>query len=229
MSGDEIFGDVMSASLMSASPASLERVAEQGPVALHWYDLTCPFCYLGQARNHLLQQRGLTVIELPFQAHAEIPPEGIHVGPRNGAMYRQIERNAAALGLPLNWPPRLPNSGLALGAAEWVRRHQPDAFNAVQARLFRAHFADGLNIGDIETVLTCAGEFVKDVATLRAALTSGEARSYVTEGQRLGDRFDVRGTPSWRIAGQMISGFVAEGEFERMASRALPQPTAKAS
>jgi predicted DsbA family dithiol-disulfide isomerase len=144
-------------------------------------------------------------------------------------MYRQIERNAAALGLPLNWPPRLPNSGTALAAAEWVRRHQPDAFTAVQARLFRAHFADGLNIGDVETVLTCASEFVTDTERLRTALTSGEARAYVLEGQQLGDRFDVRGTPSWRIAGQMISGYVAESEFEALAARAVPQPTAKAS
>lgn len=219
----------MSESLVSAPPARLEHVADEGPVALHWYDLTCPFCYLGQARTHLLQQRGLTVIELPFQAHSDIPPEGITVGPRQGPMYQQIERNAAALGLPLNWPPRLPNSGIALGAAEWVRRNQPDAFSAVQARLFRAHFADGLNIGDIETVLSSASEFVTDPDSLRAALTSGEARAYVLEGQQLGEDFGVRGTPSWRIAGQMISGYVAESEFERVAARAITQPTAKAS
>ncbi len=170
-----------------------------------------------------------TVIELPFQAHAEIPPEGIYVGPRQGAMYQQIERNAAALGLPLNWPLRLPNSRIALAAAEWTRRHQPDAFSAVQARLFRAHFADGLNIGDAETVVTCAREFVTDIEGLRAALSGSEARTLVHEGQQLGEQFDVRGTPSWRIAGQMISGFVAASEFERLSARALTQPTAKAS
>ncbi|WP_424630166.1 DsbA family oxidoreductase [Bradyrhizobium sp. SYSU BS000235] len=219
----------MSGSLVSAPPVSLQHVADEGPVALHWYDLTCPFCYLGQARTHLLQQRGLTVIELPFQAHAEIPAGGINVGPRQGPMYQQIERNAAALGLPLNWPPRLPNSGIALAAAEWVRRHQPDAFAAVQTRLFRAHFADGLDIGDLETVLKCTSEFVTDLDNLRAALTSGEARVGVYEGQRLGEDFGVRGTPSWRIAGQMISGYITESEFERVAARALPQPTAKAS
>lgn len=220
----------MSGSLISAPPASLQHVADEGPVTLHWYDLTCPFCYLGQARTHLLQQRGLTVIELPFQAHSEIPPEGILVGPRQGAMYQQIERNAAALGLPLNWPPRLPNSGTALAAAEWVRRHQPDAFSAVQGKLFRAHFADGLNIGDIKTVLKCASEFVMDIARLRTALTNSEARKSIDEGQQLGEYFDVRGTPSWRIAGQMISGYIAESEFQRIAARALSQPAhAKAS
>ncbi|MEH2513103.1 putative DsbA family dithiol-disulfide isomerase [Nitrobacteraceae bacterium AZCC 1564] len=220
----------MSESLVSAPPAGLQHVADDGPVALHWYDLTCPFCYLGQARTHLLQQRGLTVIELPFQAHPEIPTEGIYVGPRQGAMYQQIERNAAALGLPLNWPPRLPNSSTALAAAEWVRRHQPRAFASVQAKLFRAHFADGLNIGDVETVLTCASEFVTNIEGLRAALTSGEARASIDEGQQLGQHFGVRGTPSWRIAGQMISGFVAESAFETLAARALSQPTpAKAS
>lgn len=215
--------------LMSAAPANLQHVADEGPVALHWYDLTCPFCYLGQARNHLLQRRGLTVIELPFQAHPEIPTEGLYVGPRQGPMYQQIERNAAALGLPLNWPPRLPNSGTALAATEWVRRNQPDAFSAVQARLFRAHFADGLNIGDAETVLTCVNEFLTDVGSLRVALANGEARKWIDESQQLGEQFNVRGTPSWRIAGEMISGYIAESEFVRAAARAFAQPTAKAS
>lgn len=229
MSGSEIFGGIMSGLLVSAPAASLEHVADHGPVALHWYDLTCPFCYLGQSRTHLLRQRGLTVIELPFQAHAEIPPEGLHVGPRNGAMYRQIERDAAALGLPLKWPPRLPNSGTALAAAEWTRQHQPEAFAAVQARLFRAHFADGLNIGDLETVLTCAGEFVTSIESLRAGLTSGEARGDALEAQALGEQFDVRGTPSWRIDGEMINGYVAESAFVSLAARAVSRPIAKAS
>jgi predicted DsbA family dithiol-disulfide isomerase len=216
---------MMPAPVASAPPAKLEHIADHGPVALHWYDLTCPFCYLGQARTHLLQQRGLTVIELPFQAHPEIPQEGIYVGPRQGAMYQQIERNAATLGLPLNWPPRLPNSRTALAAAEWVRRRLPDAFAAAQARLFRAHFADGLNIGDTETVLQCATGLVSDVERLRKALASGEPLAWVDESQQLGRRFGVAGTPAWRIAGRMISGFVAEGEFESLAALALSQET----
>lgn len=216
--------------LLSAPSASLERVADSGPVALHWYDLTCPFCYLGQVRNELLQARGLTVIELPFQAHPEIPPEGVHVGPRRGPMYTEIGRAAAAAKLPLKWPQRLPNSRIALAAAEWVRRRRPRMFAPVQTRLFRAHFAEEQDIGASETVLSDVAEIIGDVESLRAALVSGEPFDWVSESEHLGSRFGIAGTPGWRIAGQMIYGVLAEAEFERLAALAgAPQGRARAS
>jgi predicted DsbA family dithiol-disulfide isomerase len=95
---------------------------------LTWYDFLCPFCYVGQHRTAILLGYGLRVVELPFQAHPDIPPGGIQAGPRTGPMYAMLEREAREAGLPLNWPPRLPNTRQALAAAEWTRRHQPRAF-----------------------------------------------------------------------------------------------------
>src|SRR4051812_8608196 len=86
-------------------------------LVLHWYDFLCPYCYIGQRRNDLLERNGLTVIQLPFQAHPEIPPGGVAVGPRLGETYERITREANELGLPLIWPPRLPNTRIALEAA----------------------------------------------------------------------------------------------------------------
>ena len=206
--------------LRSAPPARLAHVADAGLTGLHWYDLTCPFCYLGQVRTQLLKQRGLTVIELPFQAHPDIPTEGIHVGPRRGPMYLSIERTASSSGLALKWPPRLPNSRIALAAAEWVRRQRPESFSAVQARLFRAHFADGLDIGAIETVLACVAEVMGQVDRLRDALAGTELFDWIEQAESLGRRFGVAGTPSWRIAGRMINGFLPSDEFERVAGLA---------
>jgi hypothetical protein len=37
----------------------------------------------------------------------------------------------------------LPDTGLALGTAEWVRRHQPRAFPQFHKSLFEAHFVLG--------------------------------------------------------------------------------------
>jgi predicted DsbA family dithiol-disulfide isomerase len=95
--------------LLSASAESLEHAADRGPVALHWYDLTCPFCYLGQARTRLLKEHGLTVVELPFQAHPDTSPEGTFLGQRQGSMYARIEQAAAEIGLAGRRPddPRL--------------------------------------------------------------------------------------------------------------------------
>jgi len=41
---------------------------------LTWYDFLCPFCYVGQHRTAILVRHGLGVVELPFQAHPDIPP-----------------------------------------------------------------------------------------------------------------------------------------------------------
>ncbi|MDL2403885.1 DsbA family oxidoreductase [Rhizobium mayense] len=202
--------------ILSATPEVLVRAAADGSLAVHWYDLTCPFCYLGQARTRFLQERGLKVAELPFQAHPDIPAAGIHIGPRSGPMYAKIESDAAAIGLPLNWPPRLPNSRIALAAAEWVRRNKIQSFERVQARLFRAHFADGLDIGNLEVVLRCVVDILDDTEPLRNSLAGGEALEWVNEGEHLGHQMGVAATPSWLIAGKMISGFVPENEFERL-------------
>ena len=59
-------------------------------------------------------------------------------------MYRALEREAASAGLPLNWPPRLPDTRTALSAAEWARRHAPAASDEFNRALFAAHFDDRL-------------------------------------------------------------------------------------
>ena len=85
---------------------------------LHWYDLMCPFCYVGQQRNTIFAAHGFDVVELPFQAHPEIPPGGRPAGERSDALVARIGAEAQASGLPLAWPARLPNSRMALAAAE---------------------------------------------------------------------------------------------------------------
>ena len=120
---------------MSASPAELKMVGAR--TVLHWYDFICPFCYVDQQRNTILLRRGLDVVELPFQAHPEIPAGGIAVGPRDGPMYAMLEREAKAAGLPLRWPRRLPNTRSALAAAEWTRRFQPRALSSTPSSPLR--------------------------------------------------------------------------------------------
>jgi|GEM_PF-763008 len=198
----------------SAGPSLLAATAATGSIVLHWYDLTCPFCYLGQVRTQFLQDHGLTVVELPFQAHPDVPREGIHIGQRVGPMYARIESDAAAQVLPLNWPPRLPNSRLALAAAEWVRRKEASSFERVQPRLFRAHFADGLDIGNLDTVLDCVGEFVEERAKLQESLANAEAFGWLGESEHLGHQIGVAATPTWWAHGKTIQGFAPESDFE---------------
>ena len=139
---------------------------------LHWYDFVSPFCYIGQSRTAILVKAGLEVISLPFQAHPDIPAGGLLAGPRRGPRYSMLEQEAAAAGMALHWPARIPNSRKALAAAEWVRRNQLSAFAKVQQQLFEAHFALGEDIDDQAVIDRHVTNASVDLGALHSALAA---------------------------------------------------------
>lgn len=58
----------------------------------HWFDFTCPYCYLAQDRNRILGEHGITVLEHGLQIHPEIGPGGTPAGPRVGPQYEFLAR-----------------------------------------------------------------------------------------------------------------------------------------
>ncbi len=184
---------------------------------LEWYDFICPFCYVGQQRNTILVQNGFQVIELPFQAHPDIPPEGILAGPRTGPMYAMLESEAREAGLQLKWPQHLPNTRRALATAEWVRRHQPQLFPQLYKDFFNAHFVLGEDLGNSAVIDRYASELGINLTALHAALADCSAAEAVSEAEMLGLKYGVQGTPAWLLNGQLITGLRPAAEFERLA------------
>jgi predicted DsbA family dithiol-disulfide isomerase len=184
---------------------------------LHWYGFLCPFCYVGQHRTAILVRHGLHVVELPFQAHPDIPLGGIPAGPRDGPMYAMLEREAEEAGLPLRWPPRLPNTRRALAAAEWARRHQPRGFPEFHKQLFDAHFVLGEDLEDPAVIDRHASESGIDLADLQAALADDSAAAAVIETEMIGRKHGVQGTPAWLVGERLIAGLRPAAEFERLA------------
>lgn len=189
--------------------------------ASSWYDFICPFCYVGQSRTAILVRRGVNVTELPFQAHPDIPPGGIQAGPRSGPMYMRLEREADAAGLPLKWPARIPNSRVALAAAEWARRHQPPAFPHLQQGLFNAHFVLGEDLEDMAVIDRHAGRAGVDLEALHAAIADGSATAAVRDAEMIGQKAGVHGTPAWLLGEELISGLLPATEFEQLADRVM--------
>jgi predicted DsbA family dithiol-disulfide isomerase len=196
------------------------HVDEDPGRVLHWYDYLCPFCYVGQHRTAILVSHGLRVIELPFQAHPDIPDGGIPAGPRNGPMYAMLEREAREAGLPLRWPSHLPNTRLALAAAEWARRHEPQTFPRLHNGLFEAHFVLGENLEDPAVIDRHAKRSGIDLGPLHVALADGTAERAVTEAETVGREYGVQGTPAWLVGQRLIIGLQSAAEFERAAARA---------
>ena len=186
-------------------------------VVQHWYDFLCPFCYVGQSRTDVLVRRGFQVVELPFQAHPDIPPGGVDVEPRRGEMYERLEQEARDAGLPLVWPAHLPDTRLALAAAEWTRLHAPAAAAGLNRSLFEAHFALGEDIGDIAVIDRHATRQGVDIEAFYAALADGSAMAAVERAQAMGYEIGVHGTPAWLVAGRLVSGLRSIAYFEDLA------------
>jgi predicted DsbA family dithiol-disulfide isomerase len=194
----------------------LTDVTNEAHNVLHWYDFLCPFCYVGQQRNSIFEEHGFNVVDVPFQAHPDIPLGGRSAGVRRGAMYARIEEEARLAGLPLFWPDRLPNTRMALAAAEWTRRHARQSFPAFKKALFAAHFALGENLGDRQVIGRHANEARVDVVAMHAALDSGAAYALVDQSEALARTLGVRGTPAWFIAGHLIPGLYPREQFEQL-------------
>ena len=200
---------------------SYRRMQDHLRTVLHWYDFVCPFCYVAQQRNAIFTRHGLRVVELPFQIHPDIPPGGIPMGPRSGPVYEMLEREAKEAGLLLHWPKRLPNTRLALAAAEWTRRHQPHAFPQLHKELFAAHFVLGEDLEESAAIDRHASESGIDLAALHAALGDGSAEAAVTEAEMVGRKYGVQGTPAWLLDQRLIMGLRPPEELERLAENSM--------
>ena len=200
--------------LQSVNQQTLNIPANQ---VIHWYDFICPFCYVAQGRNRWLRRRSIGLVELPYQAHPEVPHGGLPMGKRQGPMYERLEQEARLVDLPLQWPSRLPNSRQALFGAEWIRRHEPSKFEQFQRAVFAAHFALGKDINDPSVIDRYAKAQDVDTEGLRKAIVSGEASRAVSECESFGHLSGIRGTPAWLIQGQLIEGLQPLPIFERAA------------
>ncbi|MEH2487484.1 DsbA family oxidoreductase [Bradyrhizobium sp. AZCC 2230] len=168
---------------------------------VHWFDFICPFCYITQDWDALIFARGIDVVSLALRAHPEIPPARVHVGPRHGPTYRNIEARARAADLALNWPSRLPSSGSALDAAEWVRRNRPTISRDFNTALFEAHFVLNEDVGDKATILRKAKQLGLDTAALDACLEDGSAAGWLRESEAMAYEYGVR------LHGSIAAGF----------------------
>jgi predicted DsbA family dithiol-disulfide isomerase len=175
----------------------------------------------------LLRALGVTVTPLPFELHPRIPPEGRSLKDRWGAryaeadvMYRRIEDECAAVGLPFRRPEWIPNTRRALETAECVRLRFPAAFDALDRSLFAAHFVEGRNIGDADVLDELVGSAGADAAAVRAAVDAGELHAAVSVSMEQAMDADVTGTPAWLLDGRLlIPGVMPRELFERAVRR----------
>jgi len=160
---------------------------------------------------------GVGVTPLPFELHPEIPKEG---RPANPSRYGRFVELSAEAGLPFTAPERVANTRRALASAELVRQQWPDAFVALDRSLFRAYWAEGIDIGDPDEVDALVGAAGADAAAVRQAVEGGLVDEALDASRARAIEIGVTGTPAWLIDGRfLVPGYQAPDLFERVVER----------
>lgn len=140
--------------------------------------------------------------------------------------YLRHRRAARELtGLPFDLPrvgdPYPPSSLPALEAAEWVRHHHPERFDAFDLALYEAFFRETRNIGSPEVLVRIAEEAGVPADGLPEALRMHGMRDEVWAGYREALDCGVQSIPTVIIGRHTISGAVPYAEYAAAARETL--------
>lgn len=185
-----------------------------------WSDVSCPWCYIGHHRleEAIAAEPSGTVEIRPraFELHPEIPPDGMAIEeyyPRHfesvEAMRADLGRvvsTAADAGLEIRFD-RLKHAPNTRAAHRLVAVASRDGHGAAALlALFRGHFRDGANVGDLgeATALVAAAVPELDAGVLRRALDAGEGEREVAAEEGLAGRMGITGVPFF-VAGRAVA------------------------
>jgi predicted DsbA family dithiol-disulfide isomerase len=144
------------------------------------------------------------VVHCAFELHPGVPPEGQAIpwpAERVAAAHARFEPVAAAEGLVYRARSHWYNSVPAHEAALWADEHGDG--EEFRRRLYRAYFADLLNIGSPEVLTQLANDLGLPPDGLRDALDQGRYRDKVAEQFDYAREVGVTGVPAY-VAGKYL-------------------------
>jgi len=173
-------------------------------------DVVCPWCIIGYRQlGKALAETGsrVKIHWHPFELNPEMPPEGQNLAEHLSGKYgttpeqsQQVRQQLATLGADLgfdfnfNDDARMVNTFLAHQLIEWAgeQGRQSD----MKLALFKAHFSDGRNVSDLDTLVDIAVETGFDGAAARTALSGGQMAGNVRAMQKFWTDNGVHGVPA---------------------------------
>jgi predicted DsbA family dithiol-disulfide isomerase len=201
-------------------------------------DVVCPWCRLGWARlNSALASRPelpAQVVWRPFQLQFDIPDEGLPYAAFMAGLFPDAERRrqmdqrliemGAAEGVDFRFD-RIgvrPNTNAAHRAIRWAGL----AGGALAEAIMGAHFTEGRNIGDPDTLAAIVAETGLDLGDVAARLRSGEDRQAVDQDCVAASRAGIAGVPFMIFAGRTaLSGAESPERILHAIDKALePDP-----
>jgi predicted DsbA family dithiol-disulfide isomerase len=190
-------------------------------------DVICPWCFIGKRRlERALKLRPDLAVDIawrPFQLNPDMPRDGMdrkaYLAAKFGsaAPAERIYANVAAAGLSVDIPfafdriRRTPNTRDAHRLVRLAGR-EGRAGAAVEA-LFRSHFIDARDIGDVAVLAEIGGEVGLDREETRRWLASPAAVEEVLAEDRGARRLGINAVPCFVFAGQYAVSGAQDPEF----------------
>lgn len=154
----------------------------------------------------LERRYGAEVIWLPYDLHPEYPPEGIpreRLEDRYGKGFSEhVRRAIEGAGFDHRPPPRVPRSIRSLELAELAR--DEGRYEEVHARLFRAYWSEGRDIGDTEVLTAVAADAGLDPDKAGEVLEQGAFAERVGDSTEAAHRIGVNALPAWLVDGKHL-------------------------
>lgn len=202
-------------------------------------DIVCPWCYIGKTHlDRALESRADHPFRIewhPFQLNPDMPREGVgHVeylagkfGGRERAlsMMQNVAKAAKDAGaeMEIDKVSVLPNTMDAHRLIHWAGIEGRQT--AMVSRLFRAHWREGLDVGDAATLARLAGEVGLDAAAVARLLATDADRDDLLARDLDARQKGVTAVPTFLIAQQyVVSGaqpvHLWQGVIDELAEKA---------
>ncbi|MDP9806387.1 putative DsbA family dithiol-disulfide isomerase [Trueperella bonasi] len=211
-----------------------------------WSDIACPWCWIGKQRlEQGIEQSGQQVAveyhsyQLYPEAPSSAPASYIEslAGIKNldeaevRSMVESVGEVAREEGLTMDWDrAQHVNTFEAHQFVYAAKAHGSTAEEAAELgtaafeRLYRAHFTEGLNISDTDTLLELAEEMGLDVEQVEDELESGEHANAVRGDIRDARSLGIQGVPFFVVGGKFgISGAQPPEVFAETINRAVDE------
>ena len=191
-----------------------------------YFDLGSPYAYLAVERVESVLGRAPELQPVLLGAIFTWRGRGSWAhAPKRDRNVAEIERRARAYALPpIVWPPAWPTDGLAaMRAATWAK--QQGGVREFVSEVFRAQFARGADIADLNVLAACAQRAGLNADALRRSLGNADTKTSLRQATQAAWDGGVRGVPSLRIAETVFYG---DDQLELAARRLTPPEASQA-
>ena len=178
-----------------------------------YFDVVCPWCYIGERRfARALEALGASAGDVeveyrPFQLDPNAPDRATPIaqylerrfGAMSGSMQGRVGKVAAGEGITIDWSrAQMANTRKAHALLRLAQReYDADVQHALVEALFRAHFTDGIDVGDVALLAAIAGSVGMNPTRAAEWLSSGAGEADVREAIRGAQAIGVQSVPTF--------------------------------